>query len=138
MKALVIDGSAALGFLLKDEQGRPSLAAFDAMEQGAPTFVPAHWSVEVANGLLMAERRQRISQAEAAEILQLIEALPIAVDDETARRSSETFALARQYSLTIYDAAYLELAIRQSAALATTDRALAKAARAAGVTVLQE
>jgi len=52
MKALVIDASIALGFLLKDEQSAPSMKALKAMEQGATTYVPTHWWLETANGLL--------------------------------------------------------------------------------------
>lgn len=134
MKALVIDGSTAIGFLLKDERGASSLKALDAIEDGVATFVPAHWSVEVANGLIMAERRKRASQADITEALALIAALPVECDDETAQRAvSDTAALARQYGLTIYDAAYLELAMRRGASLASTDAALCKAANAAGV-----
>lgn len=138
MKALVIDGSTTLGFVLKDEQASHALRALAAIEAGTPTFVPAHWCVEIANGLIMAERRKRASQADITEALSLVGALPVVTDEETAQRAgSDTAALARQYGLTIYDAAYLELAMRKGATLATTDHDLAKAARAAGVDVLQ-
>jgi predicted nucleic acid-binding protein len=84
----------------------------------------------------MAERRKRASQADITEALNLVAALPVIADDETAQRAgSDTAALARQYGLTIYDAAYLELAMRRGAALATSDHALAQAAKAAGVTL---
>ena len=137
MNPLVIDASTTLGFLLKDEKSNSSMKALKAMEQSDRTYVPAHWWLETANGLLMAERRRRVSQAEIAEALQFLRDLPLITDDETAQRSgSETMALARQYALTSYDAAYLELAIRRKATVATTDRALAKAATAAGVMVL--
>jgi len=137
MKSLVLDGSTTLSFLLKDEQSVHALKALKAMENGAPTYVPSHWWLETANGLLMAERRKRGSQADITEALHLIQALPVVTDDETAQRcADDTAALARQYALTMYDAAYLELAMRRRSTLATTDRALAKAATAAGVTVL--
>lgn len=137
MKALVIDGSTTLGFLLKDEQGADAQRALDAIEKGIPTFVPAHWCVEVANGLIMAERRKRATQADITEALGLVASLPVHTDEETAQKAfGDTAALARQYGLTLYDAAYLELAMRRGASLATTDHALAKAARAAGVTVI--
>lgn len=133
---LVIDGSTALGFLLADEQPESASKALDAVESGVPTLVPAHWCVEVANGLIMAERRKRASQAEVTEALNLVSALPVITDEQTAQRAfGDTAALARQYGLTIYDAAYLELAMRRGASLATSDEALAKAANAAGVTV---
>lgn len=137
MRALVMDGSAALGFLMPDEQAPDAWRALEALERGVPTFVPAHWALEVANGLLMAERRKRISRADAAEAAGVIGQLPIETDDETGRRAAgETSALARQYGLTIYDAAYLELALRRAATLATSDAALAKAARKAGVQLI--
>jgi predicted nucleic acid-binding protein len=84
----------------------------------------------------MAERRKRASQADITEALNLVAALPVIEDDQTARRvGSDATALARQYGLTIYDACYLELAMRRGAALATSDHALAKAAKAAGVAI---
>lgn len=138
MDALVIDACVALGFLLKDEQASYALKTLEALEEGVPTFVPVHWSVEVANGLIMAERRGRASQADTSEALDLVNSLPVIPDDETAQRvGGATAALARQYRLTVYDAAYLELAMRMGAALATTDRALVHAARAAGVAVFE-
>ena len=136
METLVIDVSATLGFLLKDEQDGMSLSVLAAMRQNVVVFVPVHWPVEVANALFLAERRRRISQAESREIFHLAQSLPITVDDETAQRmADDTFALARQYGLTIYDAAYLELAMRRGAKLATSDRDLVKAAKASGVAV---
>jgi len=133
---LVIDGSTALGFLLADEQPESASRALDAVERGVPTIVPAQWWVEVANGLIMAERRKRASQAEITEALNLVAALPVITDEQTAQRAfSDTAALARQYELTIYDAAYLELAMRRGASLATTDGALVKAAEVAGVAI---
>ena len=136
MKALVIDGSTALGFLMLDEQHPDALKSLAIIESGTPTYVPAHWCVEVANGLVMAERRKRASQADITEALTLVAAIPVIEDNETARGvGSDTTALARQYGLTIYDACYLELAMRRGAALATSDHALAKAAKAAGVAI---
>jgi len=137
VKGLVIDASTAIGFVLKDEHAPHALKALEVIESGVPTFVPAHWCVEVANGLIMAERRKRASQADITEALNLVVALPVIMDDQTAQRScSDTAALARQYDLTIYDAAYLELAMRRGAALATTDHRLAESAKATGVVVL--
>ena len=137
MTSLVIDSSTALGFLLRDEQAPSALKALAAMEDGIPTFVPTHWWLEVTNGLLTAERRKRASQAEVAEALHLVRELPAATDDDTGSRcGTETIALARQYGLTVYDAAYLELAMRRGATLATDDHALRQAASKAGVTLL--
>jgi len=137
MRALVMDGSTALGFLMSDEHAPRALRALDALERGVPTFVPSHWALEVANGLLVAERRKRLSRADVAEAADVLGQLPIETDAETGRRAiGETAALARQYGLTVYDAAYLELALRHGAALATSDAALARAARRAGLEVI--
>ncbi len=76
-------------------------------------------------------------RADITEALQLLHALPIVTDDETTQRSGrETIALARQYVLTSYDAAYLELAMRRKGILVTLDEALAAAASDAGVSIL--
>ena len=137
MRALVMDGSTALGFLMSDGQAPRAFRALDALERGVPTFVPSHWALEVANGLLVAERRKRLSRADVAEAADVLGQLPIETDAETGRRAiGETAALARQYGLTVYDAAYLELALRHRAALATSDAALARAARRAGLEVI--
>lgn len=137
MSPLVIDGSTALGFVLKDEGDATALTVLAEISKGRRTFVPAHWWVEVANGLIMAERRKRTTQADTAEALSLLGKLPVETDIETGIHAlGETPTLARQYALTIYDAAYLELAMRHGATLATTDTALAKAARKAGVNLL--
>lgn len=107
------------------------------MNEIPSTYVPSHWQLEIANGILMAERRNRISRTEAAEAFDIARTLPVITDDLTVARSGrETAALARQYGLTIYDAAYLELAMRQGSGLATLDKALSKAAASAGVTLL--
>ena len=138
MKPLVIDGSMTLGFILKDEHSAQALKTLREIEKGVPSYVPSHWWLETANGLIMAERRKRASLAEVMEALSLLRELPVITDDETAQHCVDaTAALARQYALTIYDAAYLELAIRRKSTLATTDRQLAKAAMAAGVAVFQ-
>ncbi len=137
MKCLVLDGSAALGFLMSDERAPEASAALDALERGVPTWVPCHWALEVANGLLVAERRKRASHADVAEALDVVLSLPVEVDPDTVGHvAGETAGLARQYGLTIYDAAYLELAMRRGAALATSDADLARAAKKAGVALL--
>ncbi len=135
---MVIDGSAVLGLLLPDERKTESSHTLRiAPEAKTVVHVPAHWWVELANGVLMAERRKRITLAAAAEILSLVQALDVATDNETAGRSiSDVMALARQKKLTAYDAAYLELAIRVGATLASNDKDLLKAATECGVEVV--
>jgi len=139
MKQIVIDGSAALGLILPDERQTDSSKKLRAaLEAKTVARVPAHWWVELTNGILMAERRKRITLAVAMELLNLIPALEVSTDDETATRTtSDVAALARQKNLTAYDAAYLELAIRDGAVLASQDKELLKAAIECGVEVIR-
>ena len=99
-------------------------------------LVPSIWPAEVANGLLAAARRGRIDDAGTRSFLQSLKALPITVDGEALARVGEWLSIAGRHNLSAYDAAYLELAMRHSATLATLDRALARAARAQDVPVV--
>ena len=137
MNSLVLDGSTTLGFLLDDERFSQALTALKLIEDGRTTYVPVHWWLETTNGLIMSERRRRISEVKTAEAFQSLSVLPVITDQQTALQcAGDTASLARQYGLTIYDAAYLELAIRRRSTLATADQKLAVAARAAGIDVL--
>jgi predicted nucleic acid-binding protein len=137
LRPLVLDGSAIIGVLLRDEHSAYTDKVMVEMEKRPSLYVPSHWWVETANGLLMAERRRRVTSEEVMGALLFLQRLALTTDEQTNFHSAEgTVTLARQYSLTIYDAAYLELAIRRGSALATTDRALARAAKAAGVELL--
>lgn len=139
MNAVVLDGSFVLSVVLEDERSESILRAIRtirAMPAGSQ-YVPSHFWVEITNAMLMAERRKRISKEEMGRSLDAAFAIPVLTDDETNLRCPrETVRLAREFALTIYDAAYLELAIRHGAGLATVDRALACAARKAGVDVI--
>lgn len=96
--------------------------------------VPAIWPAEVTNGLLVAEAKNRIREADVATLVSIVADLPITVESPGIRLTgSITLPLARKHGLTVYDASYLELAERLGAPLATLDAHLRKAARAAGV-----
>jgi predicted nucleic acid-binding protein len=103
-----------------------------------PAIVPALWHLEVGNALLMGERRKRSTNADTTRWLSLLSTLPIVVDDETMTRAwNDTLALARAHKLSVYDAAYLELALRRSLPLASLDANLKAAATVVGVTEYQ-
>jgi predicted nucleic acid-binding protein len=103
---------------------------------GFAAVVPGLWHLEVANVLLQAERRGRITTGDVAMRLELIAELPITTDNETTARAwREILALARAEGLTTYDATYLELAIRRGLPLQTKDEALITAAKRTGVAV---
>jgi predicted nucleic acid-binding protein len=131
--SFVLDASMALAAILEDEsvdQGRAALAR--AAIAGA--WVPAIWHLEVANALQMSVKRGRCSAVFADESLARLALVPIEVDPDTAIKSwHETLALARAESLTLYDAAYLELALRRGIELASLDKQLNKAAVRRGV-----
>lgn len=134
--ALVIDASSALSWCFEDEGGPEADTLIEKVAADGAA-VPGLWSLEIANGLVMAERRGRIKPAQSAAFIALIEALPIAADPETgARALHETISLARAHSLTAYDAAYLELAMRLGLPLATADCSLRAAAESAGVVLI--
>jgi predicted nucleic acid-binding protein len=88
----------------------------------------------VANALVVGERRKRATEAKVTTFLGLLKSLPIRIDDSTASQAwQETISLARLHGLSVYDAAYLELALRLGLPLATLDGRLKAAADAAGV-----
>jgi predicted nucleic acid-binding protein len=129
----VLDGSLALAWYFKDEAD-PYADAVAARFPAARAVVPLIWPLEVANAVLMGERRQRSTEAQAAQWLSFLGSLPIAVDDETSDRAwGEVLSLARAHRLSSYDAAYLELALRRGLPLATLDDKLRAAASALGV-----
>ncbi|OBZ93159.1 hypothetical protein ADU59_22045 [Pararhizobium polonicum] len=132
---IVIDASIALAWCFEDEASEETDAvAQDVIANGG--LVPSLFHLELANVLLQAERRGRISASEIAQRLDLLAQMPIETDLQTVGRAwSETLSLARAHKLTSYDAAYLELASRKGAILATKDKALAGAARQIGVVV---
>jgi len=99
-------------------------------------LVPSIWLLEVANGLLVAERRGRCTVAETAGIIAALGSLPIVVEAATAERAfGDVLNLARARGLSAYDAAYLDLAIRHGIPLATLDNPLVEAAAQSGLTI---
>lgn len=128
MADLVLDASALAGWFLPDETGPDLERLAETVESfRAPWLI---WA-EIRNILIVLERRGRLPEGLADEALSAIEALAIGLD--TAPAGAEVLRLARRYGLTVYDALYLELALRLRAPLATLDAALARAARAEGV-----
>jgi predicted nucleic acid-binding protein len=129
----VLDGSVTLAWLFHDEKD-PYADAIVARLPAVAMLVPRLWRLEIANVLLVGERRKRCSQADTTAWLSFLSGLPIVVDSATeARAWTDTLSLARQHGLTAYDAAYLELALRESLPLATLDAKLEAAATAVGV-----
>jgi predicted nucleic acid-binding protein len=132
---LVIDASIALAWCFEDEAS-PETDAIAEKVRHEGAIVPGLFQLEVGNILLKAERKGRLRPSDVAVRLALLGELPITTDPETAGRSwRDVMALARSHALTTYDAAYLELALRKGAGLATRYEALAAAASSLGIAV---
>ena len=132
---VVLDASTALAWCFSDETSDRADAMLEALE-GKTILVPAIWSLEIANAVLVGERQKRLRHPEILRFLTLLEGLPIIEDTQTAaERFRNLLPIAREFGLSAYDAAYLELAARRGAALATLDVKLEKASTRAAVAV---
>ncbi|HMN40700.1 MAG TPA: type II toxin-antitoxin system VapC family toxin [Phycisphaerales bacterium] len=126
--ALVIDCSVAMTWCLRDEATPETDALLDrAVEE---TFVvPSHWHLEVANTLSQARKRNRLTEEAVGSFIRDLASLPIEVDESTWKQAlGDTMEIARTCDLTIYDAAYIELASRRGLVIATLDGAMLRAA----------
>jgi predicted nucleic acid-binding protein len=132
--ALVIDASIVAAWAFAEDHGNAELTLARIRTEEA--LVPGLWWYELRNVLVIGERRGRLTEQETGRFLRDISGLRISLDrtpDEPA-----VMALARRHRLTVYDAAYLELALREVVPLATLDQALAAAAQAEGVSLVGE
>jgi predicted nucleic acid-binding protein len=127
--SLVLDSSATLDWIYSDETTNSIRLLFEAVgEEGA--VVPALWRLEIANSLTVAVRRGRINANFRRAALTDLALLDIAIDDQTDVHAwGETLRMADTFKLTVYDAAYLELAQRRNLPLATLDGELRAAAK---------
>jgi predicted nucleic acid-binding protein len=133
---LVLDASAALAWIFERRDPQEAERANRVLAALAEQWVtvPDLWHVEVLNSLVTGHRRGVLSLSAALDFLAKIDNLPIATDSSPiAERKTHIFALAREYGLSAYDAAYLDLALRLGAALVSFDKKLVQAQEAAGV-----
>jgi predicted nucleic acid-binding protein len=129
----VLDSSVTIVWAMDDESHPLADLAF-LKQQSEGALVPAIWYYEVRNILVMNERRGRISSADSDQFLRQLTNLRIR--QEPTASDGNLPDLARKFRLTVYDAAYLELALRARLPLATLDNALRTAAEAAGISLL--
>jgi predicted nucleic acid-binding protein len=139
MTWFVLDASIALAWCFPDENSPIAEYVAETFKNDGVASVTSFWSHEVLNALLAGEKRKRISEAQIQVFLEDLAKLSIVVDKSQPVGAvfTKTQALCREHGLTSYDAAYLELAIRNELPLATIDKALQKAAQATGVKLLQ-
>lgn len=130
----VLDASVAVSWCFHDEQDSTADAALELFRAGADPVSPLHWWFEIRNVIMLGVRRNRVTQDETTAFFLRLKETPIELavlpDDEAV------FALAKRHRLSFYDAAYLELAIRERIAIATLDQALSRAAIAEGVPLI--
>ena len=132
--SLILDASYTIALVL-EEGGLRDVDEVSELLATSGAMVPTLWRFEVGNSLLMAVRRGRILPSRPAEIFAELEAIQITDDPAPKWVWRATYALAERHGLTVYDAAYLELAMRPRGRLATNDLQLAAAARREGLTV---
>src|SRR5512139_2644565 len=132
--AFVADASVAIGWVHPDQATAHTGAMLSAIAEGATLEVPALWPLEVANALIVLQRRRKLTEDERQAGLGWLRGLPLRIDHEMALLAfSRLSELASAHQLSVYDAAYLELAQRRRLVLGCMDGALRKAAVPAGV-----
>lgn len=133
MTGIILDASMAMSWCFEDEWTPESDRVLQMVRDNG-SLVPPLWDLEVANVLLVAERRGRTSRADTERLLSLLQQLPIELADNDPD-VRDVAAAARDYSLSAYDACYLVTAMRTNWPLATLDKKLTAAASQAGVTL---
>jgi predicted nucleic acid-binding protein len=133
----VLDSSLTMAWCFEDEASPLTDEIQDWLAADARAYVPTLWHLEIANVLCACERRKRITEADSVRFLAVLEALNITTDHQTEQHAGQrTLGLARQHGLSVYDAAYLELAMRLGLPLASKDETLRKVAQAVGLSIL--
>ncbi len=132
-QGFVLDGSVSVAWFFEDESSTYAEAVESALIT-VSAYVPTAWCLEVANALLVGERRKCTTEAKTNIFFSLLKRLPIVVDEETQSRAwQESMQIARRHDLSVYDAAYLELALRRGLPIASLDSKLKSAAAVVGV-----
>lgn len=133
--ALAVDASVTIAWLI-DGEATPYTEGILSRLEDEDAFVPPIWRYEIANALLVSERRGRITHAHVMGALERVADLRIIVDEDQLNRLwSETIIIARTFQLSVYDAAYVDLAAHRGLALATIDANMRRAANRFGVTL---
>ncbi|MPZ36333.1 MAG: PIN domain-containing protein [Rhodospirillales bacterium] len=136
MTAFVLDVSVTMAWCFEDEASDETWRLLDRLADDT-ALVPGIWAAEVANVLLVAERRKRLVRAQSRAFTARLLSLPILVEEAAPLRMlADVLTLGRDTGLAAYDAMYLDLAIRHDLPLATLDRSLRGAARKSRVALL--
>ena len=136
MDAFVVDASMAISWVHPAQTTSESEAWLEHVAAGAELVVPSIWPLEVANALLVLQRRRKVSAAERRDALQALGQIPARMDNNSVAMAFGVLSdLAAAESLSVYDASYLELAMRLRFPLSCGDAQLRAAARRNGVAV---
>ena len=136
LSSIVLDCSVTVSWFMIDETSTISNDILNLISK-EKAIVPSIWQLEVGNVLLMCQRNKRITKEQRLNALHILNELPIIIDDLTSKYAwQDTIELAEKYSLSLYDACYLELSLRYSLPLATFDNQLKKAANLASVKLI--
>ncbi|WP_088311403.1 type II toxin-antitoxin system VapC family toxin [Novosphingobium sp. B 225] len=134
MSECVVDASI-FGPLFFTDETDTLFGELEALLARGGCIAPQHWRLELANQILIGFRRKRMTEAMVSPAIATLTSFDVTIDYQTWQRHEEIFDLARAQDLTIYDAAYLELALLRKASLASYDNALCNAAQRMGVEV---
>ncbi len=135
----VVDSSVGFAWVHPNQATPETEKLLKEVEAGALVVIPTLWFVEMANSLLVLQRRKRLTKGERKAALEILASMNFTVDEESARAAfHRTSELAEEHGLTIYDATYLEVALRRKLCLASRDTALIAAAKKCSVKTLQE
>ena len=133
----ILDASVTLAWAFKEELNAYTRAVLRSLRHGK-ALVPEIWPLEVGNALLVAERRDRLNFAEVTRFIAFLSELPISVErTDPGTVFGQVLHVAREQGLSVYDAAYLDLALRRGLPLATKDSALREAAVRVGVEIFK-
>lgn len=137
IESFVADSSIGLAWVHPSQATELTPRLLAGVEAGATVHVPSLWPMEIGNALLVAVRRKLMTDSQRRSALSLLSRLNVQVDAETASLAWTAISdLAAKYTLSVYDASYLELALRKRLPLASRDEPLRAAARKSGVKVL--
>ena len=137
-RSFVADASVAIAWVHPAQATSETEAMLDRLVAGDSLVVPALWPLEVANALTVLRRRRKLTPDEARNAIEIIRELPVVIDHEAAAIAfTRLVDLASKYELTIYDAAYIELAARRELPLASNDARMKQAAIRSGVDLWQ-
>jgi predicted nucleic acid-binding protein len=137
-RSFVADASVAIAWVHPAQATAETDAMLARLAAGDSLVVPALWPLEVANALTILRRRRKLTPDEARTAIEIIRDLPTVIDHEAAAIAfSRLVPLASEHELTVYDATYIELALRRQLPLASNDAAMKKAAIFAGVDLWQ-